>query len=386
MVQVIRFRSAEDSTGTVLIAGGGIGGLPLAIALRCRGIEARVFERASKLEAIGAGITVQSNAMRALRPLGLDEAVAREGQVGTRARCLDDRGRVLSEVDLTEVARVARAPVVTIHRARLQAVLREACGELMLGAELTGFREDGAEVIARFGEREERGSFLVGADGLHSRTRRELFGDDPLHYAGYTVWRGVCARADLVPEGVTTESWGRGARFGIVPIGQGQVYWFAVLNAPEDHRESPGRAREAVLTQFGSWHAPIRALVEATDEGAILRHDIFDRAPIPRWSRGRVTLLGDAAHPMTPNLGQGGCQAIEDAVALAEELERGGGEALVRYERRRLARAYRFVRTARQFGQVGQWEHPFAVAIRDLLVRMTPDSVATASIARELAR
>jgi 2-polyprenyl-6-methoxyphenol hydroxylase-like FAD-dependent oxidoreductase len=227
---------------------------------------------------------------------------------------------------------------------------------------------------------------VIGADGLHSRVRRELFGDEPLRYAGYTAWRGICARGDLVQEGQTSETWGRGTRFGIVPIGHGPAYWFAVLTTPAGGRDEPGRARESLLRHFGDWHAPVRALIEATEETAIMRHDLFDRMPRETWSRGRITLIGDAAHPMTPNLGQGGCQAIEDAVVLAEELDKTKPDAFARYEKRRLSRANGFVQASRRMGALAQLENGAARTLRDWLMRLTPDSVATAQIARELSR
>jgi 2-polyprenyl-6-methoxyphenol hydroxylase-like FAD-dependent oxidoreductase len=168
-----------------------------------------------------------------------------------------------------------------------------------------------------------------------------------------------------------SESWGAGARFGLVAIDGDRIYWFATANVPEGG-EDAGKA--GLLARFGDWHDPIRAILESTPADAILRTDIADRDAIERWTEGRVTLLGDAAHPMTPNLGQGACQAIEDAVVLdlclsaTEDCAAAFGD----YETRRLVRTARVVREARVYGRVGQIENGAARALRNLAVRMTP--------------
>jgi 2-polyprenyl-6-methoxyphenol hydroxylase-like FAD-dependent oxidoreductase len=180
-----------------------------------------------------------------------------------------------------------------------------------------------------------------------------------------------------------TESWGRGERFGIVGIGFGEIYWFAVANAP------PGRAdtdvQRELLARRGRWHEPIAAIIAATPADRIVRTDIGDRDPIERWHDGPVVLVGDAAHPMTPNLGQGAGQAIEDAVVLDRCLsaEPTSEKALLRYEAERVARANSIVVASRRVGTVAQWRHPVAVWLRNVGMRLTPSSVALAQ-ARKL--
>jgi 2-polyprenyl-6-methoxyphenol hydroxylase-like FAD-dependent oxidoreductase len=208
---------------------------------------------------------------------------------------------------------------------------------------------------------------LIGADGLHSRVRAGLFGDTPPTYSGYTCWRAV-VRFDhtLLWPG---ESWGRGARFGQVGMSGGQVYWFATKDAPAGGRGAAGEKAE-LQRVFRGWHEPVEQLIAATDESVILRHDIYDRPVLGRWGNGRVTLLGDAAHAMTPNLGQGACQAIEDAVVLARELaaRRDLPGALRSYETRRIGRANSIVTASRRLGAIGQWSHPLAVPVRNWLM------------------
>ena len=310
-----------------IIVGGGIGGLSAAIALRRAGVEATVFERTGKLGEIGAGISLWANAMKALRKLGLYDAVLAVGRpLRPRGELRSLRGEVFYEVSAAAMEERFGDVNVALHRAHLQKTLLAALdeGAIRLGAEFAGFEQDGGGVVARFANgREECGDLLVGADGLHSVVRAQLRGNGLPRYAGYTAWRAVVEpKEELLPWGTGFESWGRGARFGCAHIGDGRVYWFATANAPEGEKDGPPGdltgAKAKLLHLFSRWHRPVADLVEAAEEGTILRTDIYDREPLgERWGEGKVTLLGDAAHPMTPNLGQGACQAIEDAVVLA---------------------------------------------------------------------
>ena len=172
-----------------------------------------------------------------------------------------------------------------------------------------------------------------------------------------------------------SESWGRGERFGIVEIGSDQIYWFAVANAPRGGRDED--VTRELLARFGGWHSPIATLIERTPAAAIVRTDISDRRPVSRWHEQRVVLLGDAAHPMTPNLGQGAGQAIEDAAVLDRCLATTDtiDAALRRYETLRVTRANSIVRGSRTLGAVGQLQHPIAVWMRNTVLRLTPASV-----------
>jgi len=217
---------------------------------------------------------------------------------------------------------------------------------------------------------------LIGADGLRSVVREGLPGADaaPPRYAGYSAWRAVLPfQSEALPEGYSCETWGRGRRFGYVPLGRGRVYWFATENTPHALGAAPP-SKSALLERFGDWHAPIPALLEATEEGVILHNPIFDRDPAEVWGEGRVTLLGDAVHPTTPNLGQGACQAIEDAVVLARCLA-GQAEvegALRAYEAARRKRTSEITLLSRRFGSMAQASHPLVCRLRDTVMRMTP--------------
>ena len=358
----------------VLIIGGGPGGLTAAIALRRAGFEAAVFERARESADAGSGMTLWPNALKAFGMLGIADKV--------RAISLLTSGIAMRTWDGAKLFEAAGGGPsegysgAAVHRAELLAALRQALGG---GPEryerCTGFSQDGRGVTAFFADgAETRGDVLIGADGLKSVIRARLFGEERPRYAGYTVWRGVTC-FDLA-ERVGLTSMGRGAQFGLFPMTGGRVYWFASANAPEGGRDwAVGRKRE-LIERFGNWHAPIRDVVEATGESSILRNDIYDRDPLARWGEGRVSLLGDAAHPSTPNLGQGACQAIEDAVVLGNCLREADGEAALRsYEHRRIRRANAVTMQSRRLGRLGRWSHPAACWLRDMLIRATPERV-----------
>jgi 2-polyprenyl-6-methoxyphenol hydroxylase-like FAD-dependent oxidoreductase len=371
----------------ILIAGAGIGGLTAAIALRRAGFDAQVYERAAEIREVGAGITLQANAILALRTIGLGEVVTAAGRVATRASLQTAAGKVLSKIDLLGVEREMGAPAVAIHRATLQELLVSALGRelLHLNCQVVGYEARQDEVTVRLSDgRRAEGALLIGADGIRSAVRAQLVGDGEPLYAGYVAWRGV-AEPERAPEEVS-ESWGRGRRFGVVPIENGRVYWFATLNAPAGGRDEPGTVRGKLEALFAGWHSPIAEMLAATPEKAILRNDMLYRLPVERWGEGRVTLLGDAAHPMTPNLGQGACQAIEDAVALADCLRQNPDPitSLRRYEALRIPRANSFVRASLRLGRIAQSENAVVCRLRNAVMSLVPSSVSRRQLVRTL--
>ena len=352
----------------VIVVGGGIAGLCAAIALRRTGNEAVVLERAPRVDPVGAGITLFANAMRALDRLGVGEAVAARGAAATRSAIFTLDGRELLRVpsDLLE-------GTVALHRADLQAELAAASGDVRLGVEVAAVEQGEDGVVARSTDgREERGDLLVGADGLSSVVRRAIAAV-PIRYAGYTAWRGVCSVP--VEAGRLSESWGVGERFGLVDIGGGRTYWFATKNAVEGEPDEPGGRKAEIRRRFSGWHEPIAAVVEAVDESAILRNDVYFLEPLPRWSDGRVVLVGDAAHATTPGVGQGAAQAIEDAVVLADRLVHRDeiATALAEYETIRRPRAEAVHKMSRRADKAAQLANPLGWRLRNAVVRVLPE-------------
>lgn len=270
---------------------------------------------------------------------------------------------------------------VCIHRGELLATLADALDPdvVRVNAPCVGYEQDAAGVTVRFADgREERGDIVVGADGINSTIRAQHFAGEAPRYAGYTRWRGI-ADFDIerISKSTFVQAYGRGSVFGFFQLSPGKVFWFGTKDTPEGTPDAPGGRRQEVYERFRDWLKPIGAIVAATEEAAILRHDIYDRPPIEQWSHGRATLLGDAAHAMVPSLGQGAAQAIEDAVVLAKCLhaETDAVAALRQYERRRVGRTNRMMLQARRYGTMSRWKHPVACAVRDTFMRLVPKSL-----------
>lgn len=361
---------AHTNGRKALIIGGGIGGLATAIALKQIGLTVEVYERAALLREVGAGLSLWANAVKALNYLGLGAAVQSLALPEAAGGIRMASGELLMSTTNAQLAAKFGELSVMVHRAELHDQLRNALGqELHLGMECMAVTEEAHGVRVHFRNGEEvLGDLVIGADGLHSQVRAGLHGQQPPRYAGYTAWRGVTPfdHKRLQPG----ETWGRGVRFGQIPMQGERVYWFAAYNTAAGQHSPDGEQAE-LLRLFGNWHDPIRALIAVTPASAILRNDIYDRPPLKQWGRGRVTLLGDAAHPMTPNLGQGACQALEDAVVLAKQLQATADipSALRAYEAARIPRTTMIVQQSRRVGAVGQWAHPVAVAGRNWLVK-----------------
>lgn len=334
---------------TAIIAGGGIGGLAAAIGLHRIGWSARVLERAPEFTAVGAGISLSSNGLRALDALG----------VGARVRALDAPGGIRSGLRSARgrwLKQTGELPIAILHRADLHAALVAAVPRdwLVPAAEVVRVTAVG-EVTWRAGgaERTERAGLVIGADGVHSVTRAGLWPHAaPPQFVGRTAWRGV-TRAGSVIVDAEGETLGPGGRFGILQLRGERVYWFAEARAdrPDIRYADP---LQEVRRRCGRWHDPIPRLLEATDPQAVLHHDLLHLPALPTYVRDRVVLVGDAAHAMTPDLGQGACQALEDVVELVARL--AGQEvpdALGGYDTARLPRTQRLARASRRMGNFG---------------------------------
>ena len=202
-----------------------------------------------------------------------------------------------------------------------------------------------------------------------------MFGASNPIYRGYVVWRGLAQYAGAaMPHGSNSESWGPGKRFGILNTGHGCFTWYAAVNVPRDHEDAACGRRQELLKLFEGWHEPVEDCIASTPEDSILKNGAFDLAPLRSWGHGRVTLLGDAAHACTPNLGQGGCMALEDGLALAKcvSAESSIEVALRRYEVARRRRTSHIQRRSLLMGRIGQWENGAVVAGRRVVTRLLP--------------
>ncbi|MFC9430727.1 FAD-dependent monooxygenase [Streptomyces sp. NPDC056987] len=371
-----------------VVIGGGIGGLTAAIALHQRGWAVTVLERSPALTPVGAAIGLMPNAQRALDVIGLGDRVrelsAWQGAGGLRTPA----GRWLNRMDGQAAAERFGGPLVLLHRATLVGLL---CDALPEGAVRTGTAATLADPGRAPGDSGDPGGgpgtgpraavvdtaygaleaeLVVAADGARSAARRTLFPGHPGPvYAGYTTWRVV-----VPPPGrpfAPHETWGRGRLWGTQPLKDGRVYAYAMAVTPAGGH-APDDERAELRRLFGDWHDPVPRIIDAAAPGDVLRHDVHEmRSPLPAYHRGRVALIGDAAHAMQPTLAQGGNQAIEDAVVLAHHAGPGTADAapdLAAYTAARLPRTTAIVRQAHRTGRLAGAGGAVTAALRDHLV------------------
>lgn len=361
------------------VLGGGIAGLSVAIGLEKLGWNFLVFESAREIRPLGAGLGLAANAMKSFRKLGVYEEVVAVGRELDRFIIRDLQGKKITSTNTSRLAQKHGISNFTIHRAALhEALLKKASPGRVLTAkrssavqkEETGYRvffEDGSECLCRY---------VLVTEGLNSPIRKQLFPEVAMRYAGYTCWRGVADNSRLKIE-ETSETWAGARRFGIVPLAGEQIYWFACVTAPES---DPGYGQfsiQDVRKLFSDFHPPVSEILEHTEEEALLHHDLYDLSPLPGYHRDGILLMGDAAHATTPNMGQGACMAIEDAAVFLDLAEQGreGLALLNEFEKRRQRKTQQVVKHSRLVGEVAHWQNPWAMFLRNTLLRILPDSI-----------
>ncbi len=402
-----------------VIIGGGIAGLTSAIALEKAGVNCQIFEAASEIHEVGAGIWMAPNAMQVFDQLGLADEICESGMSLKQIKLVDPQFRPIQTISQQGVREKFGFSIISIHRAALQQILLNALKttQVFTGKSFTNFETGADKITAVF----ENGSivesdFLLGADGLHSAVRRKLFPNAQLRDSAQTCWRGV-ADFELSEElkKTSVEIWGGRHRFGFAEIAENTVYWYAVKSAPkqnpeiktspfvmlkasflnffsgiqgafipeepkkflrnDNHEQSSASLKNDLVAFFHDFKSPVPELIAETPQEKIIQSELCDLKPLPAWSHGRVCLLGDAAHATTPNMGQGGAQAVEDAFVLGELFKnfKDPRDVFPQFETIRFAKANRIVRDSRRIGQIAHLQH--GQFLRNALFRLASPKI-----------
>jgi 2-polyprenyl-6-methoxyphenol hydroxylase-like FAD-dependent oxidoreductase len=364
------------------IVGGGIGGLTLAIALQRKGFNVKIYENAAEIKPLGAGLALAANAVKALTEIGISDNILKAGNILKVVRIKDQKGSILTETNAEKLSlKFGIVNNFTIHRADLHRILIGLLepGTLHLNKGLVDYTSESGNIMLTFRDGSSASAnYLIACDGIHSVIRKKILPESNPRYAGYTCWRGVI---DDIPAGIdmteTSETWGRGCRFGIVPLSDNRLYWFACINAKERDPEMSSFRIHDLQHYFKNFHFPVGEILRKTPDHRLIWSDIVDLKPLKKFAFGNIVLMGDAAHATTPNMGQGACMAIEDAAILANCIEDHATieEAFIRFEQKRIVRTTTIVKNSRNIGRIAQLENSMLITLRNALIKATPQSV-----------
>lgn len=356
----------------IAIIGGGIAGLTFARCLTTKNYDIHIFEKKEQFGEIGAAISVFPNALCVMDELGLLEEILNNSGQFKKVYLKTDKGTILSKSEPK-----SDYPVICIHRAGLHRILLKNIDDNLYNnyslKDLSPLENGQISLSFDNGETKVFDA-VIGADGIHSVVRKHIINDGEPIFRGYNVWRGVVkTNFDI---GYASETFGKGQRVGIVPIKDGVYGWWATCNEVYMQDDNPEGTKDKLNRLFGDWHYPISDLINNTEN--IIKNSLIDRKPHRGWTHGNVTLIGDAAHPSTPNLGQGGCMAIEGAYILAKSIQKYGltKKAFDRYEELQYPRSEDIMNESLKLGKIGQITNPILIALRNFAFKVMPSSVA----------
>jgi 2-polyprenyl-6-methoxyphenol hydroxylase-like FAD-dependent oxidoreductase len=358
----------------IIIVGAGIAGITTSISLIQKGFSVQLFEKVQHDRSTGAGIVLGNNALRVLDQLGIYKKIVGNSIIPSRNNVLSWKGERLAAIKPLEKNENTHS-FACLSRSKLYEILKSSLpyNLITFGKKLTDVTPRGEDVQITFDDGSRLTcDLLLACDGIHSSIRNALFSGSKIRYAGYTCWRGITSPIPGIQEKAFTETWGSNGRFGIAPIEDDRYYWYALKNTSADNESYMKWTKADLMTNFEQYHSPIRELILSTNTEAIMKHDIFDVKPLKHYTLGRVALVGDAAHATTPNLGQGACQAIEDAYVIAETLSnyQDVEQALKVYQKLRKKPATKIVNLSWKIGKIAQLESPHLCSLRDIILKL----------------
>ena len=371
-----------------IIIGGGIAGLTAAIGLQSLDYEFKIFEKSKQLKGIGAGFGLAANAMRAFDLLGIKNDIEKIGFYTTSYNILDHKGNVLLSPDTKTIAQQYDQDNFTIHRADLHLFLLSQIDseKIHLAKNATHFQKKG-EIISVFFDDDTSYTckYLLIADGVKSPLRQQLLPHSTPRYAGYTCWRATIDNSSIQLK-VGSETWGKNGRFGMTPLINNRIYWYACVNSNANNSIYRKYTVADLENHFKTYHTPIPTILSETKNEDLIWNDIIDIKPLKNLAYGNILLMGDAGHATTPNLGQGACQAIEDVAVLIDELKKKQTvvKAFQNFEKRRLSRTRYITNTSKQIGEVAQWDNSFMITLRNSIMKVLPANIAQHSLKKLL--
>ncbi|QXP64583.1 FAD-dependent monooxygenase [Polaribacter sp. HaHaR_3_91] len=361
------------------IIGAGIGGLATALAFEQKGIEYQVFEKAPVLNEVGAGIWLAPNALQVLESLGTLEDVIANGNFIDRITIGKQDLSPISDSNQDFIKDFFGYTTVAIHRAALQKLLFDKIPKekIFLNKGFESFKEEVSnkiEVTFNDGSKITT-DFLIAADGINSKVRQQLFPESCKRYSGQTCWRGIANRLledDLLHRGF--ELWGNTIRFGVSKVAKDKTYWFAVILAKENEHVEVRLVKEKLLKMFSEFNPLITDLIAATDIDRIIKSDIHDLKPLKKWHKNNICLIGDAGHATTPNMGQGGAQAIEDAFYLSNLIADNKGKNVFElFQQKRQKKVDLVVNQSWMTGKMAHWK--YGQGFRNFILKSVPKAI-----------
>ncbi|GAA5102313.1 FAD-dependent monooxygenase [Chryseobacterium ginsengisoli] len=356
---------------SISIIGAGIGGLTLGNILKQHNLDFTIYESAPEIKPVGAGIMMAINAMQIFDKLGLKEKIENVGNKINGISITDEKFRLISKTNVLELEKKYNSCNVAIHRAELQRILSENIGfeNIKLNHSLSSIHKKENYVLKFENENEVESKIVFGADGIHSKVRNQIFETGKIRNAKQLCWRGLLDFE--LPEKYHHEAfelWGKGKRFGFVKLSEKKVYWYALINQGKQKRYSN------LVDYFYDFDPLVLDILESTLEENIILNEIIDLSSIPTWHSENLCLIGDAAHATTPNMGQGACQAIEDAYIIGKLLENNKDFNVVfdEFQKIRKEKVNYIVNTSWRIGKISQWEN--GNFLRNFLMRLIPES------------
>ena len=359
------------------IIGAGIGGLTTAIALEQKGITTRIFEQAQQIKQVGAGIILANNAMQVYDKLGLRKIIEENGNPISTMHITKANLQPLSSIDLAYFERKNKIKNIAIHRGKLQQILIDhlKSSKIELQHQLTSIEKNTDDYTLKFENGNQiQASIILGADGLNSVVRQSILPNNSIRHANQVCWRGITAyKLPKKFRNELNEAWGKSERFGFVQIAENKVYWYALKSFKKDQHEFSVHDLDKY---FGEYNTIIKDILQSTKKEHINTAEISDLKPTSTWYKEKVCLIGDSAHATTPNMGQGACQAIEDAYVLSACIDKYEiSKAFSEYQRLRLPKAHQVVKASWFVGKMAHLSNPILVGLRNQILRATPSSV-----------